>query len=165
MRLLILRHCGKSPIETGYRCQFESVLMTSLIVQARTELSAFDHKADLRYLRIAAARLIMVNLLAPADPGERLELRRQTLVLWLALMSRLDEYIMGLRLRVAGDERTDSERNRLSWQCELIDREASGQAAQFIQRYYTRSPVDVEELRVAMVASDVSTTRQSLLFD
>jgi len=139
--------------------------MTNQIAQAQTELSAFDHKAEPRHLRVAAARLSMVNLLAPVDPGERLELRRQTLILWLALMARLDQYMIELRLPVGGDERTDSERNRLFWQCELIDREANGQAQQFIERYYTRSPVDVEELRAVMVASDVSILRRAQLFD
>lgn len=139
--------------------------MSSLIAQAQAELSAFDHKAEPRYLRVAATRLSMVNLLTPADPGERLELRRQTLILWLALMVRLDQYMIGLRVPVGGDERTDSERNRLFWQCELIDREANGQAQQFIERYYTRSPVDVEELQAVMVASDVSILRRAQLCD
>ena len=116
-------------------------------------------------MRVAAARLSVVNLLAPADPGERLELRRQTLTLWLALLARLDKYIIGLRLPAGSDERTDTERNRLFWQCELIDSEANGQAQQFIQRYYTRSPVDVEEMRAVMVASDVSSLRRALLFE
>lgn len=165
MQRPILRRCGKSPIEAGLCCHCETVLMTSLIAQAQAELAAFDHKAEPRHLRVAAARLAMVNLLAPADPGDRLELRRQTLVLWLALMSRLDQYIIGLRLPAAGDERNDSERNRLSWQCELVDSEANAQAQQFIQRYYTRSPVDIEELRAVMVASDLSISRRSLLFD
>lgn len=139
--------------------------MSSLIAQAQAELSAFDHKADPRYLRVTAARLVMVNLLSPADPGDRLELRRQTLALWLGLISRLDKYISELHLPVVGDERTDIERNRLFWQCELVDREASAQAQQFIQRYYTRSPVDVEELRGALVAFDLSNSRRALLFD
>ena len=139
--------------------------MTNLIAQAQAELSAFDREAEPRHLRVAAARLALVNLLAPADPGERLILRRQTLVLWLGLMSRLDQYSVRLRLPADGDDRTDSERNRLSWLCELVDREANGQAQQFIQRYYTRSPVDVEELRAVMVASDLSISRRSLLLD
>ena len=139
--------------------------MTSLIEQAQAELSAFDHKAEPRYLRVAAARLSVVNLLAPADPGERLVLRRQTLTLWLALLARLDQYIIGLRLPAGSDERTEAERNRLFWQCELIDSEANGQAQHFIQRYYTRSPVDVEEMRAVMVASDVSSLRRALLFE
>ena len=139
--------------------------MTTSITQAQQDLLAFDRETEPRYLRLAATRLAMVNLLAPADPGERLELRRQTLVLWLALMSRLDQYTIGLRSPVAGDGRTDVERNRLSWQCELVNREASWQAQQFIQRYYTHSPVDIEELRAATAASDVSVLRRSLLFD
>ena len=139
--------------------------MTTSITQAQQDLLAFDRETEPRYLRLAATRLAMVNMLAPADPGERLELRRQTLVLWLALMSRLDQYTIGLRLPVAGDGRTDGERNRLSWQCDLVDREANWHAQQFIQRYYTHSPVDIEELRAATAASDVSVLRRSLLFD
>lgn len=139
--------------------------MSSLIAQAQAELSAFDHDADPHHLRVTAARLAMVNLLSPADPGDRLELRRQTLALWLALMTRLDKYISGLHLPVVGDERSDRERNRLFWQCELVDREANAQAQQFIQTYYTRSPVDIEELQVVLIASDLSNSRRALLFD
>ena len=139
--------------------------MSTLIEQAQTELSAFDHDFDPHHLRVTATRLAMVNLLSPADPGDRLELRRQTLALWLALMTRLDKYLTGLHLPIVGDKRSDHERNRLFWQCELVDREANEQAQQFIQRYYTRSPVDIEELQVVLSASDLSNSRRALLFD
>ena len=139
--------------------------MSSLIAQAQAELSAFDHDSDPHHLRVTATRLATVNLLLPADPGDRLELRRQTLALWLALMTRLDKYIAGLRLPVAGDKRSDRERNRLFWQCELVDREATALAQQFIQRYYTGSPVDIEELQVVLSASDLSNSHRALLFD
>ena len=139
--------------------------MSSPITRAEQELLAFDQAPDLRRLRAAAASLSTVNLQSPDDPAARLSCRSQTLVLWLGLLARLEGFVQRLNTPAPGDSRSGTDRNRLMWQSDAIDDEVSGHAGQFIQRYYTPSPVDRDELALALAASNLSESRRRSLLN
>ncbi len=133
--------------------------MVSPIIHAEEALRAFDEVPDLRRLRAASTLLASVNLLLPGDPAANLSLRSRTLAMWLGLLARLDEFSSALGASAPGDLRSPADLNRLRWQSEAIDAEVSDLAWQFIQRYYTPSPVDHDELMQALVAANLSESR------
>lgn len=139
--------------------------MSSPITRAEEDLIAFDQAPDLRRLRAAAVSLSTVNLLLPNDPVAGLSRRRQTLTLWLSLLARLDGFAMALNTPAPDDLRSATDRNRLMWQSDVIDAEVSSHAGQFIQRYYTPSPADHDELALALAASDLSESRRRSLLN
>jgi hypothetical protein len=104
--------------------------------------------------------LARVDLLAPAQPDERLALRAQALHGWLALVVRLDRLQTQLEQPAADDLRSPAERNRLAWQCDAFDQDLSRQVQQFVAQYYTPAPVDRRELDAAMDASGLSLRRR-----
>ena len=139
--------------------------MSSPITRAEGELMAFDQAPDLRRLRAAAASLSTVNLLLPDDPAAGLSRRSETLRLWLSLLARLDGFALALSAPTPGDLRSATDRNRLMWRSDAIDAEVSAHAGQFIQRYYTPSPVDRDELALALTTSNLSESRRRSLLN
>ena len=139
--------------------------MSSPIARAEEELIAYDQVPDLHRLRAAAASLSTVDLLSPDGPAARLSCRSHTLTLWLSLLARLDGFGLALSAPAAGDLRSATERNRLMWQTDVIDAEVSADAGQFIQRYYTPSPVDRDELALALATSNLSESRRRSLLN
>lgn len=135
--------------------------MTQALAQAQQALTAFDREPDLPWLRNAAQALMRVDLLSPAQPGERLALRAQVLAGWLALVVRLDTLQAALDQPDAGDSRSIVQRNRLAWQCDAFDQELSARVEQFIAQYYTPAPVDRAELDSAMESSGLAPHRRS----
>ena len=139
--------------------------MSSPITRAEEELIASDQVPDLRRLRAAAASLSTVNLLQPDGPAARLSCRSQTLTLWLSLLARLDGFALALSAPAPGDLRSATDRNRLMWQTDAVDAEVSAHAGQFVQRYYTPSPVDRNELALALATSNLSESRRRSLLN
>ena len=136
-------------------------MTTGPITQVQQDLFAFDRAPDLRRLRAASALLSTVNLLAPEDPADRLTRRSQTLALWLSLLARLDNFVEALAATAPDDTLSASARNRLLWQADATDREVTEYALDFVQKYYTSSPIDRAELMLAIASSNFREARRA----
>ncbi|MDD5295537.1 MAG: hypothetical protein PHU46_01385 [Rhodocyclaceae bacterium] len=66
-------------------------------------------------------------------------------------------------LRAIQENRNKIERGRLQWSVRALDTEVSEGASRFIKRFYTRAPVDRQEVRRAMEKAGIGPQRQQAI--
>jgi hypothetical protein len=132
---------------------------TDPLDRALSELGAFGRTPELQHLREASHSLAAVDLLQPQPAQQRLARRGRTLALWLDLLAQLDGFSAALAQPAPGDPRSQVERNRLAWQADALDQQATQQVQQFVQQYYTPAPVDQAELTAALQQAALGESR------